>query len=68
MGERMFEVTQYEPPRIFVTCRRTAETYIFLVATDGTVANDGAHFDQEDARRAAIAYLVQSRTSRVATA
>jgi hypothetical protein len=55
----MFEVTRYEPPRIFVMSRRTGETYVFLVGTDGTVTNDGVLFDQTDARRAAIAYLAQ---------
>jgi hypothetical protein len=56
MGERMFEVTKYEPPQIFVTSRRTGETYKFSVGTDGTVRAE-AHFDQGDARRAAITYL-----------
>jgi hypothetical protein len=55
----MFEVTKFEPPHIFVTCRRTGETYQFLVGMDGAVTHDGAGFDQGDARRTAIAYLVQ---------
>jgi hypothetical protein len=58
MGERMFEVTKYEPPQIFVTSRRTGETYKFSVGIDGGV-NDEALFDQGDARRAAIIYLAQ---------
>ena len=58
MGERMFEVTKYEPPQIFVTGRRTGETYKFSVGIDGAV-NDEAIFDQGDARRAAIIYLAQ---------
>jgi hypothetical protein len=58
MGERMFEVTKYEPPQIFVTSRRTGETYKFLVGIDGAV-NDETFFDQGDARRAAIIYLAQ---------
>jgi hypothetical protein len=58
MGERMFEVTKYEPPQIFVTSRRTGETYRFLVGIDGAV-NGEAFFDQGNARRAAIIYLAQ---------
>lgn len=57
--EQMFEVSGYEHPYIYVTCRRTAETYRFLVGNDGAVVHDGARFDQGDARRAAIAYLAQ---------
>ena len=59
MGERMFEVTKYEPPYIFVTSRRTGETYMFVVGLDGALTHHGARFDQEDARRTAIAYLAQ---------
>jgi hypothetical protein len=65
MGERMFEVTKYEPPQIFVTSRRTGETYKFLVGIDGAV-NDEALFDQGDARRAAITYLAQRARANVA--
>jgi hypothetical protein len=64
MGERMFEVTKYEPPQIFVTSRRTGETYKFLVGIDGAV-NDEALFDQGDARRAAITYLAQRARANV---
>jgi hypothetical protein len=53
----MFEVTKYEPPQIFVTSRRTGETYKFQVANNGAVAHEGARSDQGDARRTAIAYL-----------
>jgi len=59
MGEHMFEVTEYEPPQIFVTNRRTGETYMFVVGIDGAVTEDGARFDQGNARRTAIAYLAQ---------
>jgi hypothetical protein len=59
----MFEVTRYDPPKIFVTSRRTGETYIFLVNVDGSVEHGGARFDQGDARRTAIAYLAQSRAA-----
>jgi hypothetical protein len=54
----MFEVTKYEPPQIFVTSRRTGETYKFLIGIDGAV-NDETVFDQGDARRAAMIYLAQ---------
>ena len=54
----MFEVTRYEPPEIFVTSRRTGETYKFSVGVDGAV-NDEIRLDQGDARRAAITYLAQ---------
>jgi hypothetical protein len=53
----MFEGTKYEPPLIFVTCRRTGETHKLLVGSDGAVAHDGVRLDRDDARRAAIAYL-----------
>ena len=58
MGERMFEVTRYEPPEIFVTSRRTGETYKFSVGVDGAVI-DEVLVDERDARRAAIVYLAQ---------
>jgi hypothetical protein len=59
MGERMFEVTKYEPPQIFVTNHRTGETYMFLVGVDGAVTHDGVSLDQGNARRTAIEYLAQ---------
>lgn len=65
MGAPMFEVTKYDPPFILVTCRRTGETYKFLVRPNGDVSHDEASLDQGRARRTAIAYLVQ--TSRAAT-
>jgi hypothetical protein len=55
----MFEVTKYEPPRIYVTCRQTGETYVFFVRPDGTLTHEGARFDHGNARRAAIAFLAQ---------
>ena len=58
-GEQMFEVSQYDHPYIFVTTRRTGETYRFLVEDDGAVKYDQARFDERNARRAAIAYLAQ---------
>ena len=54
----MFEVTRYDPPEIFVTSRRTGETYKFSVGVDGAVI-DEVLFDERDARRAAIVYLAQ---------
>ncbi len=62
MVKNMFEVTQYEPPYIFVRSRQTGETYRFLVGNDGALVNEGTRFDQGDARRTAIAYLFQRRT------
>ncbi len=53
----MFEVTKFEPPHIFVTCRRTGETYVFGIGNDGTLEHESARFDQGAARQAAIAYL-----------
>lgn len=67
----MFVVTKYEPPYIYVTSRRTGETYRFLVDTDGIfvwprgfprpgrVDEEEARSDQGDARRAAIEYLAK---------
>jgi hypothetical protein len=57
----MFEVTRYDHPHIFVTCRRTGETYRFLVGTDGELVHDGLRFDIGDARRKAIQYLFERR-------
>jgi hypothetical protein len=59
--KNMFEVTEYEPPQIFVRSRRTGETYKFLVGDDGALVNDGARSDLGDARRSAIEYLFQRR-------
>jgi hypothetical protein len=56
----MFEVTKYDPPHIFVTSRRTGETYMFSVGSDGAVSHDGELFDYGNPYRAAIAYLAQS--------
>jgi hypothetical protein len=59
-GEKMLEVVNYEHPYIFVRCRRTGETYRFLVRHDGALEHEGARFDQGEARRAAIAYLART--------
>jgi hypothetical protein len=55
----MFEVTKYEFPNIFVTSRRTGETFKFLVGIEGALAHNQARFDQKDASRTALAYLAQ---------
>lgn len=55
----MFDVTKYDPPHIFVTSRRTGETYMFLVGSDGVVSHDAELFDHGDPHRAAITYLAQ---------
>lgn len=57
----MFEVTKYDPPLIFVTSRRTGETYMFSVANDGAMMSGGERFDRGDPLRAAIAYLAQGK-------
>jgi hypothetical protein len=55
----MFEVTSYQYPYIFVTSRRTAETYKLSVRNDSTLALDGASADEREARRTAVAYLAR---------
>ena len=55
----MFEVTEYTHPCIFVTCRRTGETYMFFVGANGIVTRDEASLDQGHARQTAIAYLAE---------
>jgi hypothetical protein len=60
----MFVVTKCEPPWIYVTSRRTGETYRFLVETDGVVGEEEARFDQGDPRRAAIEYLARFAKTR----
>jgi hypothetical protein len=53
----MFEVTGYDYPNVFVRCRRTAETYLFEIGNDGVLTPSEARYDQDAARRAALAYL-----------
>lgn len=55
----MFEVARYEHPEIFVTSRRTGETYRFLVRDDNTLEFDGTSFDQREALRTAAAHLAR---------
>jgi hypothetical protein len=57
----MFQVVRYDHPEIFVTSRRTGETYKFQVRDDGTLAHTETSFDQDEARRVAISYLFQTR-------
>ena len=59
----MFEVTGYDYPNVFVRCRRTGETYLFEIGSDGTLTHGEARYDQGDARRAAIAFLVQLKSA-----
>jgi hypothetical protein len=55
----MFEVTKYEFPHIFVTSRRTGETFKFLVGIEGALAHNKARLDQKDAWQVAMAYLTR---------
>ncbi len=53
----MFIVTTYELPYIFVTDRRTAETYKFAIGDDGALIQDDPRLNQGEARQVAIEYL-----------
>lgn len=53
----MFEVTGYDYPNVFVRCRRTAETYRFEIGSDGSLTYQEARYDQDAARRTAMAFL-----------
>jgi len=55
----MFEVTSYQPPFIFVTSRRTGETYKFGLGHDGALLPDATSIDSGHARQSAIQYLDQ---------
>lgn len=59
----MFEVTKYEHPEIFVTCRRTGETYKFSVDAIGTIDHELAG-GMQTARRAALSYLAWFSSAR----
>jgi len=59
MGEQMFEVREYTDPYIFVTCRRTGETYRFRVENDGTVRDNGHASTKGMLVETAITYLAQ---------
>jgi hypothetical protein len=60
----MFEVARYEPPHIFVTNLRTAETYKFQVGDDGALVQEDTFFEQGEPRRTAIAYLARRREAK----
>ncbi len=72
----MFEVTGYDYPNVFVRCRRTAETYLFEIGSDGALSHDmftsgtftpgETRCDRDAARRAAMAYLDRLKTMRPA--
>jgi hypothetical protein len=53
----MSEVTRYEYPAIFVTSRRTGETFRFLVHDEGALVHGGTGIDEFEARRTATSYL-----------
>jgi hypothetical protein len=57
----MFQVANYKHPEIFVTSRRTAETFKFTVRNDGTVVDNAMGCEASEARRAAMAYLFRER-------
>jgi Mn-dependent DtxR family transcriptional regulator len=59
----MFEVTGYEYPNVFVRCRRTAETYLFEIGSDGALTHKEACHDHNAARRAAMAFLDRLRAT-----
>jgi hypothetical protein len=58
----MFEVTGYDHPNVFVRCRRTAETYVFEIGSDGSLTHKEARYDQDAARRTAMAFLDRLKT------
>ena len=58
----MFEVTGYDYPNVFVRCRRTAETYRFEISNDGSLTHREARYDQDAARRTALAFLDRLRS------
>ena len=59
----MFEVTGYDYPDVYVKCRRTAETYHFEIGSDGSLTHKEARYDQDAARRTAMAFLDRLRTT-----
>jgi hypothetical protein len=58
----MFEVTGYDYPDVYVKCRRTAETYHFEIGSDGSLTHKEARYDQDTARRTAMAFLYRIGT------
>jgi hypothetical protein len=60
----MFEVTRYDHPHIFVTRRRTGETYKFSIRSDGDLTHPEANSGQGVARQVAVEWLAQRVGSR----
>ena len=60
----MFEVTRYDYPHIFVTRRRTGETYKFSIRSDGDLTHPEANSGQGVARQVAVEWLAQRAGSR----
>ena len=60
-----FHVVRYEHPTIFVVNRQTHETYRFTIGDDDdddvALARVGPPSDLAEARRTAIAFLVQGK-------
>jgi hypothetical protein len=54
----MWTVVDYVPPTISLRDTKTGERTEFQVSADGTLEHSGRRFDQGEARRAAISYLV----------
>jgi hypothetical protein len=57
-----FQVIRHEHHNIFVVNRQTYETYRFTINDDGALTEQGGSLsDLGEARRAAVAFLAQSR-------
>jgi hypothetical protein len=54
-----FHVVRHEHSTIFVLNRQTYETYLFTIRDDIALAHVGPSSDLAEARRTAIAFLVQ---------
>jgi hypothetical protein len=57
-----FHVVRHEHSTIFVLNRQTYETYLFTIRDDIALAHVGPPSDLAEARRTAIAFLVQRET------
>ena len=56
-----FQVVRHEHHNIFVVNRQTYETYRFTIGDDGVLTQGGSPSDLGEARRAAVAFLAESR-------
>jgi hypothetical protein len=57
-----FQVIRHKHRNIFVVNRQTYETYRFTIDDDGALTQQGgSQSDLGEARRAAVAFLAQSR-------